>query len=590
MLALRCGKEEAVPGCAYKTCMSRFARSAAAAALCMLFAGAAPAQVPSWQAVRPAKAPHAMVATEQHYATEAGLQILRRGGNAVDAAIAVAYALAVVDPCCGNIGGGGFMLVRMHDGRERFIDFREKAPLRANPHMYLDARGNVIPNASLKGYLAVGVPGTVMGMERAREDFATMPRAGLMAPAIRLAQNGFKLEAGDAAVFQGAAAEGYSPQKQALLINGHVPQTGDVLHQPQLARTLQLIARDGAPAFYDGPIAREVVAASKAHGGILSLQDFKQYTAVEQQPLHCSYRGYDIASAPPPSSGGVTLCEILDVIAPYPLHAWGWHSARSAHYTIEAERRAYADRNTYLGDPSFVKNPVGQLLSASYAAKLRAEITPAKETPSVDVHPGLGPVAAHENDDTTHFSIVDKWGNAVAVTYTINDWFGAGVIAPGTGFFLNDEMDDFTSKPGVPNMFGLVQGVRNDIEPGKRPLSSMTPTILTRNGKLFMVTGSPGGSRIITIVLSTILNVLNYGMDVQQAVDAPRIHMQWLPDEIQYEPGAFDPAQMNALEKMGYRFKEISSWGSAQAVLVGPDGTRYGGTDRRHPAGLAAGY
>lgn len=538
----------------------------------------------------PARAPHAMIATEQHYATQAGLQILRRGGNAVDAAIAVAYALAVVDPCCGNVGGGGFMLVRMHDGRERFIDFREKAPLRANPRMYLDARGNVISGASLKGYLAVGVPGTVMGMERAREDYGTMPRAALMAPAISLANDGFTLEAGDAAIFQGSAAEGYSPENRALLIDGHVARAGDVLRQPELAHTLQLIAAGGAKAFYDGPIAREIVAASNAHGGVLSLQDFKRYTVVEQSPLHCTYRGYQIASAPPPSSGGVTLCEILNVIAPYPLHAWGWHSVKSAHYTIEAERRAYADRNTYLGDPAFVKDPVAQLLSASYAAKLRSEIDPGKATPSVDVKPGLGSVA-HENDDTTHFSIVDKWGNAVAVTYTLNDWFGAGVIAPGTGFFLNDEMDDFTSKAGVPNMYGLVQGVRNDIEPGKRPLSSMTPSIVTKDGKLFMVTGSPGGSRIITIVLSTIQNVVDYGMNVQQAVDAPRIHMQWLPDEIQYEPGAFTPAQMHALGEMGYAFKQISSWGSAQAIVVDPaTGMRYGGTDRRHPAGVAAGY
>jgi gamma-glutamyltranspeptidase/glutathione hydrolase len=572
--------------------MNRFAKwSAAAAALYLAVGGPAPAQAPSWQSAQPAQARHVMVATEQHYATQAGLETLRRGGNAVDAAIAVAYALAVVDPCCGNIGGGGFMLVRMRDGRERFIDFREKAPLRANPHMYLDARGNVIPNASRKGYLAVGVPGTVMGMERAREDFATLPRAELMAPAIRLAEDGFKLQAGDAAIFQGAAAEGYSPQRHALLVDGHVPVAGDVLRQPQLAHTLQLIAKDGAPAFYEGRIAREIVAASTAHGGILSLQDFKSYTVGEQQPLHCTYRGYDIASAPPPSSGGVTLCEILNVISAYPLHAWGWHSTRSAHYTIEAERRAYADRNTYLGDPAFVKNPVGKLLSASYAAKLRDEISAHKATPSVDVRPGLGAVAAHENEDTTHYSIVDKDGNAVAVTYTINDWFGAGVIAPGTGFFLNDEMDDFTSKPGVPNMFGLVQGVRNDIEPGKRPLSSMTPTIVTKDGKLFMVTGSPGGSRIITIVLSTLQNVLDYGMNVQQAVDAPRIHMQWLPDQVEYEPGAFDATQMRGLRAMGYTFKEIPSWGSAQAVLVDPaSGIRYGGTDRRHPAGLAAGY
>lgn len=560
----------------------------------------APASAQStWRSVAPAKGRLAMIATEQHYATQAGLRMLKRGGNAVDAAVAVAYALAVVDPCCGNIGGGGFMLVRMHDGRERFIDFREKAPLRANPKMYLDAKGNVIPGASTKGYLAVGVPGTVMGMERAREEFGTLPRGVLMAPAINLAQDGYRIEPGDAAIFQGAAGEGYSgaysfahqPNIRAIFMrNGKLPQPGEVLKQPQLAATLRLIAKDGAPAFYDGPIARDVVKASYDHGGMLSLDDFRDYTVDEQTPVHCSYRGYEIASAPPPSSGGVTLCEILNVVSAYPLHSWGWHSTRSTHYVIEAERRAYADRNTYLGDPAFIKNPVAQLLAPAYAAKLRASIAADKATPSVQVHPGLGPVA-HENDDTTHFSIVDRWGNAVAVTYTINDWFGAGVMAGDTGFFLNDEMDDFTSKPGVPNMFGLVQGVRNDIQPGKRPLSSMTPTIITKNGKLFMVTGSPGGSRIITIVLSTIQNVIDYGMNVQQAVDAPRVHMQWLPDEIQYEPGALDASAMSQLRAMGYAFKEIPSWGSAQAVLIDPKtGIRYGGTDRRHPAGLASGY
>ncbi len=540
-----------------------------------------------------------MIASEQQYATRAGLEILKRGGNAVDAAVAVAYALAVVDPCCGNIGGGGFMLVRMHDGRARFIDFRERAPLRANPHMYLDKRGDVIPHASTKGYLAVGVPGTVMGLERARELFGTRSRRTLLAPAISLAQQGFVLAAGDAAVFQGASAPPYSGAytfanqpnvRKIFMSQGRLPRARDRLRQPQLAATLRAISTEGTRAFYEGPIAQAVVRASRAHGGILQLEDFRRYRAQDRAPIRCAYRGYQILSAPPPSSGGVTLCETLNVVAAYPLSVWGWHSARSVHYTIEAERRAYADRNTYLGDPAFVRNPVAQLLSPAYAARLGSTILPNKATPSVQVHPGLGPVA-HENGDTTHFSIVDKWGNAVAVTYTINDWFGAGVIAGDTGFFLNDEMDDFTSKPGVPNMFGLVQGVRNDIRPGKRPLSSMTPTILTRGGKLFMVTGSPGGARIITIVLSTIQNVVDYGMNVQQAVNAPRIHMQWLPDELQYEPGALSDAAMNDLRAMGYAFKEISSWGSAQAIVVDPKtGVRYGGSDRRRAAGLAAGY
>ncbi|HVA34360.1 MAG TPA: gamma-glutamyltransferase [Candidatus Baltobacteraceae bacterium] len=569
---------------------------AVSALVAMLSSSATPALAAPRQA---SVGRHAMVVTEQHYATQAGIDVLHAGGNAVDAAVAVGYALAVVDPCCGNIGGGGFMLVRMHDGRERFVDFREKAPLHARPGMYLDRHGNVIPYASRKGWLAVGVPGTVLGMETARREYGTMSRRRLMAPAIALARDGFVFSQGDLLPFEGSETRGYTgayqlskqPNVAAIFLpHGTFPKPGRLFIQPHLAATLELIARDGSDAFYRGPIARAVAAASQAGGGILTLDDFARYTVEQTAPAHCAYHGYDVASAPPPSSGGVTLCEILNVISPYPLRAWGWHSARSLHYVTEAERRAYADRNAYLGDPDFVRDPVTALMSASYAAKLRATIAPDAATPSVDVRPGLGPVT-HEHDDTTHYSIVDRWGNAVAVTYTLNDWFGADVIAGDTGFLLNDEMDDFTSKPGVPNMYGLVQGVRNDIEPGKRPLSSMAPTIVTRDGKVAMVTGSPGGSRIITIVLETLLNALVYGMNVQQAVDAPRTHMQWLPDQLQYEPGAFSDATASALRTMGYSLDRIDQWGSAQAIVVDPStGTLYGGTDRRRLAGSAIGY
>jgi gamma-glutamyltranspeptidase / glutathione hydrolase len=540
----------------------------------------------------------AMVATEEHYATQVGVDVMRDGGNAVDAAVAVAYALAVVDPCCGNIGGGGFMLVRMKDGRERFIDFRETAPGKATRGMFLDANGNAVPERSRKGWLAIGVPGTVLGMETARREFGTMSRHALMAPAIALARDGFVIQKGDLLTFRGDPSQGYGsadfsgqPNARAIFMpRGRFAEPGETLRQPQLARTLQQIDRGGAAAFYTGPIAQAVVAASKANGGILTTSDFRNYRVKEEAPLHCRYHGYDIASAPPPSSGGVTLCEILNIIAPYPLASWGWHTAKSLHYVTEAERRAYADRNTYLGDPAFVKNPIAQLLSPAYAAKLRAGIASDRATPSVDVKPGLGAIA-HENDDTTHFSIVDPYGNAAAVTFTLNDWFGAGVIAGDTGFFLNDEMDDFTAKPGVPNMFGLVQGERNDVRPGKRPLSSMTPSILTKNGKLAMVTGSPGGSRITTIVLETILNSLVYGMNAQQSVDAARTHMQWLPDQLQYQPGAFAPATAKSLAAMGYTLREILSWGSAQVVVVDPKtGVRCGGSDWRRPAGEALGY
>ena len=543
-------------------------------------------------------APHAMVVTEQRLASQAGLDVLEAGGNAVDAAVAVGYALAVVDPCCGNIGGGGFMLVRMHDGRERFIDFREKAPLRATRDMYLDAQGNVVPNRSRKGWLAIGVPGTVMGMERARIQFGTMSRATLLAPAIHVARDGFVLGPGDLVPFNGAAAQGYTgastfsePNVRGIWMpDGKMPRAGQRIVQTNLANTLQEISDGGTSAFYRGAIARAVVDASNANGGILSMQDFADYTVDESSPLQCEYHGLTVISAPPPSSGGVTLCQILNIISPYPLADWGWHSVRETHYVVEAERRAYADRNAYLGDPAFVKNPIAQLLSPDYAAQLRAQIDPRRATPSSQVKPGLH-IDVHENGQTTHYSIVDSAGNAVAVTYTINDWFGSSVIAGNTGFFLNDEMDDFTSKPGVPNGFGLVQGKMNDIAPGKRPLSSMAPTMVLRDGKLAMVTGSPGGSRIITIALETILNVFDFGMDAQAAVDAPRIHMQWLPDQIQYEPNALTDATLAALRGDGYAFAEIPFWGSAQAIVVDPiSGALQGGTDRRRPAGAALGY
>jgi gamma-glutamyltranspeptidase / glutathione hydrolase len=532
-------------------------------------------------------APHAMVVTEQRLASQAGLDVLRAGGNAVDAAVAVGYALAVVDPCCGNIGGGGFMLIRLHDGRERFIDFREKAPLHATRDMYLDAQGNVVPNRSRKGWLAIGVPGTVMGMERARSEFGTMSRAALIAPAIRLARDGYVLDSGDLVPFNAAFSE---PNVRAIWMpGGKMPRAGERIVQANLANTLQTISGSGTAAFYQGSIAGAIVAASNANGGILTMQDFAAYTVDESSPLHCEYHGLTVISAPPPSSGGVTLCQILNIISPYPLADWGWHSARETHYVVEAERRAYADRNEYLGDPAFVRNPIAQLLSPGYAAQLRAQIDPHRATPSSQVKPGLQ-IDVHENGQTTHYSIVDSAGNAVAVTYTINDWFGSSVIAGDTGFFLNDEMDDFTSKPGVPNGFGLVQGAMNDIAPGKRPLSSMAPTVVLRDGKLAMVTGSPGGSRIITIALETILNVFDFGMGAQAAVDAPRIHMQWLPDEIQYEPNALTGATMAALRGDGYALDEISFWGSAQAIVVDPSGALHGGTDRRRPAGAALGY
>jgi len=530
-----------------------------------------------------------MVATAQRDATQAGVDVLRAGGNAVDAAVAVGYALAVTDPCCGNIGGGGFAVLRMRDGNERFVDFREKAPLRATRDMYLDGAGNPVAARSQKGWLAIGVPGTVLGLETLRRQYGTMPRAALMAPAIRLASDGFTLTPWDVTAFGGAHPIGENASA-IFEVDGRAAQPGDLWRQPLLARTLETISAGGADAFYRGPIARAIVAASDANGGLLSMQDFAGYSVEEAAPLRCRFHGYDLASAAPPSAGGVTLCEILNIVAPLPLASWGRQSVQSLHYLTEAERRAYADRNAYIGDPDFVKNPVAELLSPQYAATLRAQIQPDRATPSSQVRPGLSALAP-EAPQTTHYSIVDRWGNAIAVTYTLNAGFGASVVAGDTGFLLNDEMDDFSAKPGAANLYGLTQGQANAVAPGKRPLSSMAPTIVTKNGRLVMVTGSPGGGRIITIVLGSLLDVLLYGMNVQAAVDAPRTHMQWLPDKLYYEAGAMDDATQSALAAMGYDTVQQKAWGSAQAVFVDPvSGVRYGGSDHRTPDGFALGY
>ena len=539
---------------------------------------------------RPVTAKHAMVVSAQHLATQAGVDILKQGGNAIDAAVAVGYALAVVHPCCGNIGGGGFMLVHLADGQSVFLDFREKAPLKATPTMYQDADGNVIKGRSTGTWLGVGVPGTVMGLDAALKKYGTMSLSQVMAPAIKLASDGFVLQEGDVNILNQRAGD-FATQTNvaAIFLNQGKPYVaGERLQQKQLAHTLKQIEQGGDDAFYHGDIARAVVAASEAHGGILSMQDFADYTVQWNTPIRCGYKDYTIVSAPPPSSGGTTICEILQVIKPYPLEKWGYGSANSVHYLVEAERRAFADRNTYLGDPAFVDDPIDRLLSSEHAAKLRATIHPDKATPSSEIKGSLGPA---EGTNTTHYSVVDAHGNAVAVTYTINYLFGVGRIAGDTGFFLNNEMDDFTSKPGVPNSFGLVQGKINQIEPGKRPLSSMSPTIVLRDGKLYMVTGSPGGSTIISTTLESFLNVAAFGMNMQQAVNAPRLHHQWLPDVVLVEPGLLTPEVQHRLEAMGHHFRTIKSWGAAEAILVNPEsGLLEGANDRRRPAGMAAGY
>ncbi|AYD44882.1 gamma-glutamyltransferase [Yersinia rochesterensis] len=577
------------------------------AALALLVSGALHAA--STPAV---EAKNGMVVTSQYLASQVGTDILKMGGNAIDAAVAVGYAQAVVNPCCGNIGGGGFMTIHLADGTDTFINFRETAPAAASADMYLDKEGKVTKDASLYGYLAAGVPGTVLGMDSAQKKYGKLTRQQVMAPAIKLAREGFVLTRADTDILDTTVKHFRQDPESARIFlrkDGEALQPGDRLIQADLADTLTAISEKGPDAFYQGKIPQAVEAAAKKGGGILTAADFANYKITETAPITCSYRGYKFVSSPPPSSGGVTLCETLNVLEGYDLKSMGFNSAAYIHTLTEAMRHAYMDRNTFLGDPEFVKNPTDRLLSKSYAADIRKQIVANKATPSVEVQPGMQP---HEKPETTHYSIVDHDGNAVSTTYTVNGRFGAVVIAPGTGFFLNDEMDDFTVKVGEQNLYGLVQGATNSIAPGKRPLSSMSPTLVTKDGKTFMVLGSPGGSRIITITLQTALNVIDHGMAPQEAVDAPRIHHQWLPDEVYYEQRGVSADSLNLLKNMGYKMVEQNPWGAAELILVGlagvegvsptnsgndsavsgkvREGYLYGANDVRRPAGAAIGY
>jgi gamma-glutamyltranspeptidase / glutathione hydrolase len=546
----------------------------------------------------PVGAEHGMVVSAHRLASKTGVDVLKAGGNAVDAAVAVAYALAVTFPEAGNLGGGGFMTIRFRDGRAAFIDFRETAPAAATATMYLDANGNPVPARSRRGYLAVGVPGTVAGLELARTRYGTRTRAALMASAIRLAKDGFVLDQGDADMLAEAADEFRkdAPSAAIFLNHGQPWKPGQRLVQTDLAASLSLIARGGAAAFYRGPIADRIVAASKAGGGILATRDFATFHARELKPLECDYRGYHMISAPPPSSGGVVLCETLNILEGYPIGELGFHSAAGTHLLTEALRRAYHDRNVNLGDPSFVKVDTNHFVDKEYAARLRQGIDPEHATPSTSLPaPGI----TNEGQNTTHFSIVDKDGNAVSLTYTLNDWFGAHITAAGTGILLNDEMDDFSAKPGAPNMYGLIEGPNNAVAPGKRPLSSMTPTIITKDGRLVMVVGTPGGSRIPSAVIETISNVIDFGMTVTEAVDAPRIHHQWLPDEIGYEKFALSADTIARLRAMGHKVVPIEQGNHVAAILVGApaigarpigDERLYGAIDPRLNLGDVEGY
>ncbi|MBA2674091.1 gamma-glutamyltransferase [Ramlibacter sp.] len=562
----------------------------------VLFAWSGVAQAAS---VAPAAADNGMVVTAHRLATQVGVDVLKKGGNAVDAAVAVGYTLAVVYPAAGNLGGGGFMTIQLADGRRTFFDFREKAPIAATANMYLDKDGNVVKGASERGHLAVGVPGSVAGFEEALAKYGTMKRAALIAPAIRYAEKGFALDQGDIDLFATATDDlKQDPASAAIFLNkGMQPfASGDTLVQKDLAHTLKMISRNGRDGFYKGPVAAALVASNQAGKGIITQADLDQYKPRELKPVECNYRGYGVVSAPPPSSGGVVICEVLNILEGYPLKDLGFRSAEAVHYQIEAMRHAYVDRNSYLGDPDFVKNPLDRLLDKGYAAQIRAAIDPNKAGVSQAIKPGVAP---HEGINTTHYSIVDKAGNAVSVTYTLNDWFGARVTAARTGVLLNNEMDDFTVKIGVPNLYGLVQGEANAITPGKRPLSSMSPTIVTKDGKPVMVVGTPGGSRIITQVLHTILNVVDYGMNVQEAIDAPRFHQQWLPETTGVENFALSPDTRKILEGMGHKLAAPPPPGHLAAILVGapslggkPVGTKrfYGANDPRRNTGLALGY
>ena len=573
----------------------------AALALCLLALAARAASLP------PTESTTGLVVSAQHLAAEAGVDMLRQGGNAIDAAVAVGYAEAVVNPCCGNIGGGGFLTAHLPGGRDIFLNFRETAPAAASRDMYLGADGKPIPDAALHGWKSAGVPGSVLGLDTALVKYGTMPRAAVMAPAIRLARHGFILTAADADILsRGAQLLRRNPAAAHIFLrpDGSPLRDGDRLRQPDLALTLQAIADHGPDAFYKGNIPREVEVASRAAGGILTAADFAAYRVTEAAPLACTYRGYVVESAPPPSSGGVTICETLNILEGYDLSDMGFHSAEAIHFMTEAFRLAFFDRNTYLGDPAFVHAPLTRLLSKDYAARLRGLIGD-RATPSASLGPAVPPPG--EGPETTHFSVLDKFGGAVSVTYTLNGGFGAGVIAGNTGFLINDEMDDFTLKPGAPNHYGLVQGEANAIAPGKRPLSSMAPTIVLRDGRVQMVLGSPGGPHIITTIVQTILNMIDYGMNAQEAVDAPRLHHQWLPDLLFAEPFALSPDTRSLLEQMGYHIQAQQASGAvaliasgalagaksmapaADAVATHAPRTNlyYGANDSRRPAGVA---
>ena len=518
--------------------------------------------VPAWSA-QPVRARHGMVVTRERHATEAGLQVLESGGNAIDAAVAVGFALAVTHPSAGNIGGGGFMLIRLADGRTTFIDFRERAPGAASRNMYLDPAGKATED-SLVGYRASGVPGSVRGLEYASKKYGKKAWADLVRPAVELASKGFTLSYSQAQGLRGAKSLSKFPESNRIFLRGgRYYEPGELFVQADLGRTLDRIARLGAKDFYEGETAQLLAKDMKDHGGLITVEDLKKYTAIERKPLTGAYRGHTIVTAPPPSSGGVGVLEMLGILEGTHFAQGGAGSASSIHYITEAMRRYFADRSEHLGDPDFVKVPITAMLNPKYLDKLRASIDPERATPSSEIR--AAKFTAAESNETTHYSVTDADGNIALVTYTLNGGYGSKVTATGLGFLLNNEMDDFAPKPGEANMYGLVQGEANAIAPHKTPLSCMTPTIVLKDGKPILALGSPGGPTIINTVLEVIINTIDFGMNVQDAVNWPRFHHQWLPDELKMEPG-YSPDTVALLEKRGYTVKRVNSQGECAAI------------------------
>lgn len=538
----------------------------------------------------PVWAKNGMVASQEALASDIGLQILKEGGNAVDAGVAVGFALAVTLPRAGNIGGGGFMMI--YDAKQDktiALDYREKAPLNATRDMYLDKEGNAVSDLSRYHGLAVGVPGTVAGLLKALEEHGTMSREQVMAPAIALAENGIDVTPGLSQSLEALSdrlQKWPATKKIFFKPDGSAYQPGERLKQPELARSLKLIAAQGADGFYKGETARKLVKAVNEAGGIMSLQDLTNYEAIAREPVKGNYRGYEIVSMPPPSSGGIHIIQILNILEGYPLKDYGQNSAQTIHLMAEAMQLAYADRAEYLGDSDFIDVPASGLTSQAYADKLRTLIDPNKATPALTIKAN-NPLP-YESDQTTHFSVVDKDGNAVANTYTLNFSYGTGLVAEGTGILLNNEMDDFSAKPGVPNGYGLLGGDANAVEANKRPLSSMSPTLVFKDNKPYIVTGSPGGSRIITTVTQVISNVIDHDMNIAEATHAPRIHDQWLPDEIRIEK-ALNIDTVRKLESMGHKVSPQATMGSTQSIMVTPDGV-YGSSDPRIVDAAVVGY